>query len=55
MKREILFRGKLKDGSWAEGNLVHNLSGVEIITPDETPLGHYGAVDPETVGQYTGL
>ena len=26
-----------------------------IITPDETPIGKYGQVIPETVGQYTGL
>lgn len=26
-----------------------------IITPDETPLGTYGKVDRNTVGQYTGL
>lgn len=54
--REILFRGKLlSDGRWAEGNLDIKKSGVCIITPDETPLGRYGQVDPETVGQYTGL
>ena len=54
--REILFRGKLKkDGKWAEGNLVVNIRGVCIITPDETPIGVYGQVDPETVGQFTGL
>ena len=54
--REILFRGKLlSDGRWAEGNLDIKKSGVCIITPDKTPLGSYGQVDPETVGQYTGL
>lgn len=54
--REILFRGKLlSDGRWAEGNLDIKKSGVCIITPDETPVGCYGQVDPETVGQYTGL
>lgn len=54
--REILFRGKLlSKGRWAEGNLDIKKSGVCIITPDETPLGCYGQVDPETVGQYTGL
>lgn len=53
--REILFRGKLKDGRWAEGNLQIKKDGVCIITPDDTPLGCYGAVFPDTVGQYTGL
>ncbi len=54
--REILFRGKLlSDGRWAEGNLDIKKSGVCIITPDETPVGCYGQVDHETVGQYTGL
>lgn len=54
--REILFRGKLlSDGRWAEGNLDIKKSGVCIITPDETPVGCYGQVDPKTVGQYTGL
>ena len=54
--REILFRGKLaKSGKWSEGNLVVNKRGICIITPDETPLGTYGQVIPETVGQYTGL
>ena len=54
--REILFRGKLTaNGKWSEGNLVVNKRGVCVITPDETPIGTYGQVDPETVGQYTGL
>ena len=54
--REILFRGKLKSaGEWAYGNLVVNKQGIYIITPDETVIGKYGQVDPETVGQYTGI
>ena len=53
--REILFRGKLSDGTWSEGNLEIKTNGVFIITPDETVIGRYGRVDPETVGQYTGL
>ena len=53
--REILFRGKLHSGTWAFGNLDIGFRGVTVITPDETPLGSYGQVDPETVGQYTGL
>lgn len=53
--REILFRGKLRGGRWAEGNLEVKKYFVCIITPDDTPLGCYGQVDPDTVGQYTGL
>lgn len=52
--REIEFRGKLKrTGKWAYGNLNINKAGTTIITPDETPLGTYGEVDLETVGEYT--
>ena len=54
--REILFRGKLQsNGEWSFGNLNVSLRGTVIITPDETPIGKYGQVIPETVGQYTGL
>lgn len=54
--REILFRGKLlSDGSWSEGNLNITKQGVTVIRPDITPIGTYGRVDPETVGQYIGL
>lgn len=54
--REILFRGKHKtDGIWCCGNLAVSKGGVAIITPDDTPCGVYGQVDPETVGQHTGL
>lgn len=54
--REILFRGKLKSNDeWSFGNLNISLRAVVIITPDETPIGKYGQVIPETVGQYIGL
>lgn len=54
--RKILFRGKHKaSGKWCEGNLYIDKQGVAIITPDDTPLGCYGQVDPDTVGQYTGM
>lgn len=53
--REYLFRGKMiANGNWSEGNLLVTKQGC-CITPDATVLGSYGAVDPETVGQYTGL
>lgn len=54
--REILFRGKLKSNDeWSFGNLNISLRAVVIITPDKTPIGKYGQVIPETVGQYIGL
>lgn len=54
--RKILFRGKHNaTGKWCEGNLYIDKQGVAIITPDDTPLGCYGQVEPDTVGQYTGL
>ena len=55
--REILYRGKLKaNGKWSEGNLkINKYQGVMIITPDETPIGIYGQIDPDTAGQYTGF
>ena len=60
--REILFRGKRADnGEWVEGYYVR-LNGKEcrIYTGHaETDCGDYypdwWQVDPETVGQYTGL
>lgn len=55
MMREYLFRGKMiANGNWSEGNLLVTKQGC-CITPDATVLGSYGAVEPETVGQYTGL
>ena len=54
--RDIKFRGKLINSKeWTEGNLQVTKQGTTIITPDETVLGRYGKVIPETVGQYTGL
>ena len=57
--REILFRGKrIANDEWVEGYLY-------ITRDGECEIGHYnpkakierwtGVVDPETVGQYTGL
>ncbi len=54
--REIEFRGKLiNSGKWAYGNLDIKKTGTAIITPDNTVIGTYGKVIPETIGQYTGL
>lgn len=53
--REYLFRGKMiANGKWSEGNLLVTKQGC-CITPDATVLGSYGAVNPETVGQYTNM
>lgn len=51
--REILFRGKRKDnGEWIQGDLRHWNNGVGIHSDI---LHHTIKVDPETVGQFTGL
>ena len=57
MKREILFRGKRVDGhGWAEGGIVPRANGQIFITPiiDARQI-IISAVDPDTVGRYTGL
>lgn len=54
MKREIKFRGKrLDNGKWEIGDLVHVEGGALIL-----PIGKgwdQHRVDPNTVGQFTGL
>jgi uncharacterized phage protein (TIGR01671 family) len=55
--REIKFRGKRVDnGEWVYGDLIHRYSNWIYIAPipstiEITPI----EIDPETVGQYTGL
>lgn len=50
--REIKFRGKHLD-KWLYGSLHMNESGQPAIA---TPSAfHFRCVDPDTVGQYTGL
>lgn len=56
MKREILFRGKrLDNGEWVEGDLSFGKDKRTYIR--FWSAGAYAAyeVDPETIGQYTGL
>lgn len=57
--REILFRGKRKyDGKWFEGYYYLSKNGKEafILFPCTTfPWWDKAVVDPDTVGQYTGL
>lgn len=54
MQREILFRGKQNNtGEWFYGNLFDkDISGRTHITT--TSIGCLN-IDPETVGQYTGM
>lgn len=53
MKREILFRGKTKTGKWIFGFLKQDVH--ERLRIDNNPLSFSTIVDPETVGQFTGL
>ena len=60
--REILFRGKRLDGGgWVEGSLYSTDTDAFILNALSTYAGSdykqaFGdAVDPDTVGQYTGL
>lgn len=55
LPRRILFRGKLKSGEWASGNLNVDSKGFCIIRPGKNVVGKYGRVNPETVGQATGI
>lgn len=58
MNREIKFRGRNDKHGWLTGHYVVN-RGVHFIVEDgiANPLNTWEdyAVDPETVGQYTGL
>ena len=59
MKREILFRGKRADnGEWVYGYLIgNNVIVGEVVDFDEDYFNteFWYKVDPETVGQFTGL
>ena len=55
--REILFRGKRLNGMWAIGCYVQAIGNeiiTEIVDVFDDPTGSW-LIDPETVGQYTGL
>lgn len=60
MKRIVKFRGKrLTDGKWIYGDFFRN-RGLAFITTDEiveNPLASWQDynVDPDTVGQFTGI
>jgi len=62
--REIKFRGKRDNGEWAYGSLCIRPDGSEeIVQIEDFPclggimqkVAMHDEVDPETVGQYTGL
>lgn len=55
MNRQILFRGKRLDkGEWVYGDLIHiDKSDIGIVTDYDHWQGC--RVDPETVGQFTGM
>ena len=52
--REILFRGKDVYGKWLYGDLINLTKEIKQIC-DHSQLEHAHSVNPETVGQYTGL
>ena len=59
--REIKFRGKRVDnGEWVYGDVNLYKDNRYFITPQDCGIwdlleGSYGEVDPETIGQSTGL
>ena len=67
--RDIIFRGKrLNNGEWVEGDYfrkyiydrydngsLHHLIGWQVMDNDGEKFNDYEDVDPDTVGQYTGL
>lgn len=66
--RDYLFRGKTDTGEWVYGSLIHVDDFCCILNPDDEgpdyPYldadlgiidGYVTPVDPETVGQFTGL
>ena len=55
--RTIKFRGKrIDNGEWIEGDLIQSKNGVVQILPIESDIFFNNeVVDPETVGQFTGL
>ena len=53
--REILFRGKKQNGEWLRGDLVHYGDKILIFSENAQNSPDYYEVEPETVGQFTGL
>lgn len=56
MKREIKFRGKrLDNGEWVVGSLLQDDYGTCMIVEFADHHEQWHDVDPETVGQFTGM
>ncbi|MBR5948638.1 MAG: hypothetical protein IKZ82_08360 [Clostridia bacterium] len=56
MKRPIIFRGKTAcDGSWIKGDLIGISSDFKPVQFIRCSYSEVYKVDPETVGQFTGL
>ena len=56
MNERYLFRGKRKDGQgWIEDDLVHTRTTTQGVVTEIYTLDMSYEVDPETVGQCTGL
>lgn len=56
MKREIKFRGKrLDNGEWVVGSLLQDDYGTCMIVEFADHHEQWHEVDPETIGQFTGL
>ena len=56
MKREIKFRGKrLDNGEWVVGSLLQDDYGTCMIVEFADHHEQWHEVDPETVGQFTGV
>ncbi|MEH6944398.1 YopX family protein [Bacillus sp. JJ722] len=54
--REIKFRGKsIMTGEWVYGSLIQEDKWAFIRNLDKNGIRNIYQVDPETVGQYTGL
>ena len=53
--REILFRGKKQNGEWLQGDLVHYGDKILIFSENAQNSPDYYEVNPETVGQFTGV
>ncbi len=59
MKREIKLRGKSLNGEWLHGDLIHQdgrgyIAPVDVRYPAGTSFKQF-EVEPDTIGQYTGL
>lgn len=59
-KREIKFRGLEANGKWHYGQVIETFHFTYVVNlhnmpAASIPAGYFREVDPETVGQYTGL